>query len=80
MAGNLDLLSMFEAVTSSLSENKTELNKADEHNGNHGDNMVDIFSMVTSAFGKKKSGSLADQLGYAGKLLGKEKSGSAQVY
>ncbi len=80
MSNNINLLSMFEAVTSSLSENKESLNKADTHNGDHGDNMVNIFSMVTDAFGQKESGSLTDQLALAGKLLGKEKSGSAQVY
>jgi len=80
MSNDINLLSIFKSVTSSLSDNKEELNKADKHNGDHGDNIVNIFSLVTDAFGKKKSSSLTDQLALAGKLLSKEKSGSAQVY
>ncbi len=42
MSNQVDLLSLFNAVTGTLKENKTALNKADEYNGNHGDNMVEI--------------------------------------
>jgi hypothetical protein len=80
MSKQLDLLSIFKAVTSTLQENKSELNAADDFNGNHGDNMVEIFNLVTGAVSKKKSASAADQLAYASTLLGGQKSGSAQVY
>ena len=37
---NIDLLSLFNNVSGVLQKNKTTLNKADDHNGDHGDNMV----------------------------------------
>lgn len=80
MTNQLDLLSIFNAVTSTLEENKTELNAADAFNGNHGDNMVEIFKMVTGGVSEKKGASAADQLAYVGNLLGSQKSGSAQEY
>ena len=80
MAQELNLLSMFQTVSGALAENQTSLNKADTHNGDHGDNMVQIFNLVTKAIGEKSKASPSAQLQNAGKLLQNQKSGSAQVY
>lgn len=80
MGNQLDLLSLFGAVTGTLEENKSELNKADTYNGDHGDNMVNIFNMVTGAISENKGSDASTQLAAASKMLGGLKSGSAQEY
>jgi hypothetical protein len=80
MTQNLDLFSMFQTVAGALEENKDSLNKADSYNGDHGDNMAQIFNLVTQAVGEKSSKSPSTQLQHAGELLKGQKSGSAQVY
>lgn len=80
MPQNLDLFSMFQSVAGALEKNKDSLNKADSHNGDHGDNMTQIFNLVTKAIGDKSEQSPSVQLEHAGELLKKQKSGSAQVY
>ena len=80
MGNQLDLTSLFGAVTGALEENKTVLNKADTYNGDHGDNMVNIFNMVTGAISDNKGKDASTQLAAASKLLGGLKSGSAQEY
>ncbi|MDH3944665.1 MAG: hypothetical protein OEV06_11280 [Anaerolineae bacterium] len=82
MGGNaLDLISLFGTVTDSLRGKQTELNKADDYNQNHGDNMVEIFEVITQAMREKKNADPADQLEYASQILRKKsQSGSAQLY
>ena len=80
MGNQLDLLSLFSAVTGTLKENKSALNKADEYNGDHGDNMVNIFNMVTGAVSDNKDGDISTQLAAASKMLGGLESGSAKEY
>ncbi len=80
MPSNLDLAKIFSAVTQTLAENQTTLNKADEYNQNHGDNMVDIFNLISGAVGKAPQGDLASGLSLASELLGDKKSGSAAMY
>lgn len=81
MAQNtLDMISMFGQIANTLAENKQQLNKADEYNHDHGDNMVSIFNMITEAMQEKKSAAPATQLEYAAKQLQKKQSGSAQLY
>lgn len=81
MANNLDLSTLFSAVTGALSENKTELNQADSYNNDHGDKMVQMFDLITNAVAEKKKGSPAEQLSYASKVLGKASpSGTAEFY
>ncbi len=77
---NIDLLSLFKNVSGVLQDNKSSLNKADDHNGDHGDNMVQTFEMITRAMKEKSGADPADQLAYAGQLLRKSKSGSAKLY
>jgi hypothetical protein len=81
MASNkIDLLKLFQTVTSNLSQNQENLNQADTFNHDHGDHMVEIFQVITQAMQEKKGSDPADQLAYASQLLRNKKSGSAQLY
>lgn len=82
MAGSkLDLAQLFGAVENTLSQNKETLNQADDYNHNHGDNMVEIFEVITQAMKEKQGAEAADQLEYASQLLRrKANSGSANLY
>ena len=81
MSGNqIDLSQLFGQVAKTLISNKSELNKADTYNNDHGDNMSDTFRMIAQAMEAKKGASSADQLEYAADLLRSKKSGSAQLY
>ena len=63
-------------------ENKTALNDADDYNKNHGDNMVDIFQMITGAMKEAPQGDVSNGLSTASELLAgnEKKSGSADMY
>jgi hypothetical protein len=78
--GQLDLATLFQTVAGALAENRTTLNQADSLNQNHGDNMVQIFEMISKAMQEKKNADPASQLAHAGQMLSKQKSGSSQVY
>jgi hypothetical protein len=81
MANNqIDLASLFSIVTQNLNKKKDNFNKADDHNHNHGDNMVEIFKVITQAMEAKQGKGPADQLEYAAQILRDKESGSAQVY
>jgi len=82
MAKNqIDLFSLFNQVTKTMQDSKASLNKADTYNHDHGDNMVNIFEVITQAMKEKKSADPADQLEYAASLLRKQaKSGSGKLY
>ncbi len=82
MAKNqIDLFSLFNQVTKTMQDSKTSLNKADTYNHDHGDNMVEIFEVITQAMKEKKSADPADQLEYAASLLrGQATSGSGKLY
>lgn len=77
---DLDLMTLFGKAAQALQDNKDTLNKADGWNGNHGDNMVEIFNLATEAIGNNPNANPADQLLEAGKALAGAKSGSAQLY
>lgn len=78
---NVDLAQLFGTVATALAQNQTTLNKADTYNHDHGDNMVEIFEVITQAMKEKGSAAPADQLAYASELLrAKTKSGSAKLY
>lgn len=81
MAQELDLSTIFKAVTGTLSQNKEELNKADTYNHDHGNHMVEIFDLIQKSVSKKKSADTSEQLAYASTQLRKKaKSGSAKLY
>lgn len=75
-----DLVKMFGSALDLLSNNKKELNQLDGHNGNHGDNMVQIFDVITSALSDKKDEPVEKSLSHAAKKVRKINSGSAQAY
>jgi hypothetical protein len=77
----LDLASIFQTVTSTLAQNKSDLNEADTYNHDHGTHMVDIFSTISKAVGSQQGKDAATQLKVAGEqLLKGEHSGSADMY
>lgn len=77
----IDLVNLFGSVVKSLDQNKTALNNADSYNHDHGDNMVQIFEVITQAMKEKSGADPADQLAYASELLRKQSSsGSAKIY
>jgi len=77
----LNLLDIFKQVSKTLKTNQDTLNEADDYNHDHGDHMVEIFEVITSAMKEKKNADPADQLEYAAKLLRqKSTSGSAKTY
>ena len=80
MSSNIDLVKIFSAVAQTMVENKATLNQADEYNKNHGDNMVDIFNMITGAMKQAPQDNVASGLSTASKLLTSNKSGSAAMY
>jgi hypothetical protein len=57
MGDPLDLASLFQSVTQNLIGNKDVLNQADTYNNNHGDNMVEIFRVITQAMELKQGAS-----------------------
>jgi hypothetical protein len=77
----VNLFQAFQAVSSALNQKRDDLNQKDSYNHNHGDNMVEIFDVITQAMKEKKNATPADQLAYASELLRrKQNSGSAQLY
>jgi hypothetical protein len=77
---SIDLLKMFQGVTSQMQKNKDKLNQADEYNHDHGDHMVETFEVITQAMREKQGADPADQLAYASEILRQRKNGSAQLY
>lgn len=77
----IDLAQLFGTVATALAQNQSSLNEADTYNHDHGDNMVEIFEVITQAMKEKSTASPADQLAYASQLLrAKSQSGSAKLY
>jgi len=77
----IDLLKLFNQVTKAVKKNQANLNQADDYNHDHGDNMVEIFEVISQAMKTKKNAAPADQLEYAAQLLRrKSQSGSASLY
>ncbi|TFG48333.1 MAG: hypothetical protein E4H33_04375, partial [Anaerolineales bacterium] len=76
MSSNVDLVKLFSTVADTLVENQASLNKADEYNQNHGDNMVDIFKMITGAVKEAPAGNVTSGLSKASELLTNKQSGS----
>ena len=81
MPEGINLLDLFNTAAKAVQQNKDQLNKADAYNGNHGDNMVQIFDVITQAMKEKQSADAPTQLEYAAQLLRKKtNSGSANVF
>jgi hypothetical protein len=81
MANTLDLGSLFGTVTEQLTQKKESLNEADTYNHDHGDHMVQIFSLIQDAVAQKSDQPVADQLDFASQMVKNEaQSGSGQLY
>lgn len=77
----IDLAQIFGAAAQALAVNQSALNQADSHNGNHGDNMVQTFNLITQALASQKDAQPSDALAYASQMLNQNaNSGSASVY
>src|SRR5512138_1163262 len=77
----LDLSSLFNVATQALAANQSSLNEADAENQNHGDNMVQAFSMITQALASQQGTAPSQQLNHASQYLSQHAtSGSAQAY
>jgi hypothetical protein len=79
-SNQLNLLNLFQTATTALTQNQQDLNQADTYNHDHGDNMVEVFNVITQAMQAKRGATPADQLAYASQLLRQKQSGSAQLY
>jgi hypothetical protein len=78
---NVDLSTVFQAVSGNLAEQQASLNQADNYNHDHGDNMVEIFGVINEAMAAKQGKKPAEQLAYASQMLGqRSQSGSAKIY
>ncbi|GAB4504957.1 MAG: hypothetical protein Fur0043_19520 [Anaerolineales bacterium] len=78
---SIDLAQVFGAAAQALAANRSTLNQADAYNGNHGDNMVQIFNLITQALASQQGAQPADALAYASQVLRQNaNSGSAAVY
>jgi len=78
---NIDLAQIFGAAAQALAANQSSLNQADTGNGNHGDNMVQTFNLITQALATQKKAKPSDALAYASQILSQNtNSGSAAVY
>ena len=78
---SVDLGSLFNVASQTIAANRSSLNQADIENQNHGDNMVQVFNMISQAMAKQPGASPSRQLSQASQYLAKNaSSGSAQVY
>jgi hypothetical protein len=78
---SIDLAKLFGTVAKTMVQNQASLNAADDYNHDHGDNMVEIFEVITKAMKEKSTATPAQQLAYASQLLQqKTASGSGKLY
>lgn len=83
MDGLPDLLlaPVFQAVQDVMEANRLVFNQADSLNANHGDHMVEVFSVAVQAANEKQAGGLAEAMDYASILLAARlENATAQVY
>ena len=80
MSSKVNLVKLFSTVAKTMVDNQASLNKADDYNKNHGDNMVDIFEMITGAMKDAPKGDISQGLSTASELLTGKQSGSADMY
>ena len=80
-SSSIDLAKLFGTVAKTMAQNQTSLNAADDYNHDHGDNMVEVFDVITRAMKEKSTATPAQQLAYASQLLQqKTTSGSGKLY
>lgn len=80
-ARGIDLTSLFNVATQALAANQSSLNQADTENQNHGDNMVQVFNMISQVLANQPGASPSQQLSQASQYLSQHgTSGSAHAY
>ena len=80
-SSGIDLAQLFGAAAQALTANQSALNQADAGNGNHGDNMVQMFKLITQAINATQGKPPAQQLKQASKALtDNATSGSSRLY
>ena len=57
-----DLSALFEVATPALAANQSPLNQADTQNQNHGDSMVQAFSMIAQSMATQRGSAPSSQL------------------
>ena len=76
-----DLSGIFNAAAQALAANQSSLNQADTANQNHGDNMVQAFSLIAQAMASQRGAPPSTQLQHASEVLAQNaNSGSGQIY
>ncbi|MEW6084352.1 MAG: hypothetical protein AB1607_07140 [Chloroflexota bacterium] len=79
--GGADLSALFSVAANALAANQQALNQADAQNGNHGDNMVQMFNLLTQVMAEQKGAPPSQQLSHASQYLQQHAtSGSSKVY
>lgn len=79
--GGADLSALFSVAAKALAANQQTLNQADAENHNHGDNMVQMFNMLTQVMAEQKGAPPSQQLSHASQYLQQHAtSGSSRVY
>ncbi len=80
-ARGMDLSTLFNVAAQALTANQASLNQADTENQNHGDNMVQIFHMISESLASQQGSAPSSQLQHASNYLAQNgTSGSAQIY
>ncbi len=78
---SIDLAQLFGVAAQALAANQSTLNQADTGNGDHGDNMVQIFNLITQAVSSQQKATPAQQLSHASQVVTQNaSSGSSKVY
>ncbi len=57
----VDMSALFGAAAKALAANKASLNQADAENHNHGDNMVQVFNMISQVIASQQGASPASR-------------------
>lgn len=77
----IELAPVFQSVADALTRQRDTFNQADAYNGNHGDHMLEIFSLAAQAAGHEMGKPLGDAMeSVASRLSHLVDNGSAQVY
>ncbi len=78
---NVDLVSVFSAVSKALRQNKEAIDQADSYNHDHGSNMVKTFGTITRVMKANQERGQGQALAQAAEVLGqKVNSSSSKLY
>lgn len=80
-AGTVDLADIFSSITNQLRSDRDQINAVDGSNGNHGDNALSNFEMVTNVLNGMRGQDAGQQLRQAANVLEQNGQGStANLY